>query len=125
MTTTGQAFNASKEQQAPQCSAADVSEQNYLVQVVNRESWFTARSDKSLLVGMELDASQAIAVGCRGGGCGMCKIRVLAGRYDSKRMSRAHISEQEQAEDYVLACRIYPRSDLVIESDHFTVKPEL
>lgn len=92
---------------------------HYRIEVRNRHSQFLARPGKTLLVAMELAASQAIAVGCRGGGCGMCKIRVLAGQYDSKRMSRAHISEQEQADGFALACRVLPRSDLVIESDHF------
>jgi len=92
---------------------------HYRIEVRNRHSQFMASPGKTLLVAMELAASQAIAVGCRGGGCGMCKIRVLAGQYDSKRMSRAHISEQEQADGFALACRVLPRSDLVIESDHF------
>ncbi len=91
----------------------------YRIEVRNRHSEFLAQPGKTLLVAMELAASQAIAVGCRGGGCGMCKIRVLAGEYDRKRMSCAHISEQEQAAGFALACRVLPRSDLVIESDHF------
>jgi len=102
-----------------QSNNPDPIQETYRVQVVNREAEFQARADKSLLVGMELASSQAIAVGCRGGGCGMCKIRVLAGEYDTKRMSRAHVSEQEQAEGFALACRVLPRSDMTIESDHF------
>lgn len=43
----------------------------------------------------------------------------MDGQYDSKRMSRAHISEQDEADGIALACRIFPRSDLLIESDHF------
>lgn len=89
------------------------------IQVVNRNQEYLCRDDKSLLVGMELQNTQAIEVGCRGGGCGMCKIRILDGEFEKKRMSRAHISEAEEGEGFALACRILPRGDMVIESDHF------
>ena len=89
------------------------------INVVNRNMEYLCRDDKTLLVGMELENARAIEVGCRGGGCGMCKIRILEGDYESKRMSRAHVSEEEQAQGYALACRVIPRGDMVIESDHF------
>lgn len=89
------------------------------IQVVNRNEEYLCRDDKSLLVGMELQNAHAIEVGCRGGGCGMCKIRILDGEFEKKRMSRAHVSEVEEAEGFALACRILPRGDMVIESDHF------
>lgn len=91
----------------------------YRISVINRNDDYLCREDKTLLVGMEQCNGHLIDVGCRGGGCGLCKIRILEGEFESKRMSRAHISEQEEAEGYALACRIFPRSDMVIESDHF------
>ena len=89
------------------------------VQVVNRNEEYQCREDKTLLVGMERRGAHAIDIGCRGGGCGVCKIRVLKGEYERKRMSRAHISEAEESSGYALACRIFPRSEMVIESDHY------
>ena len=56
----------------------------------------------------------AIAVGCRGGGCGVCRIQVLSGRYESRPMSRSRISAADEAEHIVLACRIVPQSDIEI-----------
>ena len=91
----------------------------YNIDVTNRQQSFTAINGYSLLVAMERSGTQAIKVGCRGGGCGMCKVRVVNGRYDSKRMSRAHVSEYDQQQGIVLACRIFPQTDLVIESDLF------
>ena len=55
-----------------------------------------------------------IPVGCRGGGCGVCRVRVLSGEYATKRMSRAHVSEADEAEGVVLACRLLPASDIVV-----------
>ncbi|MBA4501480.1 2Fe-2S iron-sulfur cluster-binding protein [Marinobacterium marinum] len=78
---------------------------------------FSARSDISVLVAMERAGRQLIPVGCRGGGCGKCRIRILRGEYFSKRMSRAWISPEQEREGQVLACRVFARSDLLIEPD--------
>lgn len=81
------------------------------------EDGFPASPEVSLLVAMELAGQRLIPVGCRGGGCGQCRIRILQGDYFSKRMSRAWISPQQEAEGTVLACRVFARSDLLIEPD--------
>ena len=53
-----------------------------------------------------------LPVGCRRGGCGICRVRVTSGQYRAVVMSRAHISAEEVADGVVLACCIYPLSDL-------------
>lgn len=55
-----------------------------------------------------------LPVGCRRGGCGVCRARVLKGDYRRDPMSRAHVSEMDEAAGLVLACSIYPLSDLVL-----------
>lgn len=70
---------------------------------------------QSLLLAMERTGKQVVAVGCRGGGCGLCKIKVLEGDYVTKKMSTKHISEKDQRQQVILACRAFPRSDLVFE----------
>lgn len=92
----------------------------HTITLVDTGEDFFCREDQHLLQGMQnfqigkamLDT---IPVGCRGGGCGICRIRILSGDYESKKMSRKHITEAEQAAGTVLACRIYPRQDLDIE----------
>ncbi len=76
---------------------------------------FTVPDGEPLLRAMELAGCRAIAVGCRGGGCGICKVRILSGDFKSGRMSRQHIADDELQQGYVLACRIIPQSDLEIE----------
>ncbi len=85
--------------------------------VKDRETgeYFECSQEQSLLVAMERTHPGLIKVGCRGGGCGTCKIRVLEGDYITKVMSKAQVSEQEKQLGYVLACRAYPRSDLLFE----------
>lgn len=80
-----------------------------------QEYSFELNGEDSVLVASEKSMSNAIPIGCRGGGCGLCKIKVSSGKYLSNRMSKAHITEREALQGYALACRIYPLSDLKIE----------
>lgn len=68
--------------------------------------------NESILKGMARFGQKGIPVGCCGGGCGICKIAISSGEYDSKVMSRQHASAEEQARGIVLACRVFPRSDI-------------
>ncbi|MBB5374286.1 2Fe-2S iron-sulfur cluster-binding protein [Acidocella aromatica] len=53
-----------------------------------------------------------LPVGCRRGGCGVCRARVLSGNYRTDPMSRAHVSEADEAVGLVLSCAIYALGDL-------------
>ncbi|WP_338038006.1 2Fe-2S iron-sulfur cluster-binding protein [Marinobacter salexigens] len=64
---------------------------------------------------MESQGLKCVPVGCRGGGCGFCKVTVLSGDYECGKMSRVHAPEEAQAKGEVLACRIYPLTDLIVE----------
>jgi ferredoxin len=63
---------------------------------------------QTLLEGMESLGKKGIPVGCRGGGCGVCKVQILSGTYTKRVMSREHVSEQDEAHGCVLACRVRP-----------------
>lgn len=76
---------------------------------------FACSGTQSILEGMERLGRRGIPSGCRNGGCGVCKIQVLQGEFTSRVMSRAHVSEDEQARGVVLACRTRPTSDLVVK----------
>lgn len=96
-----------------------MSEKSFYIHVVNRDHEFECRQNQALLIGMESRNGKSIRVGCRGGGCGICKIKVITGDYESKAMSRKHISAEEQQAGFALACRVFPRSNLVVEADHY------
>jgi len=91
--------------------------QVYRIEVVNRKLNFYCSEDQVLLVGMEHRNERFIRVGCRGGGCGICKVRIIDGDYETKRMSRTHISKAEEKQGYALACQVLPRGDLLIDSE--------
>lgn len=54
----------------------------------------------------------ALDVGCRSGGCGVCRVEVLHGDYHCGDMSAEQVSPECRAARIALACRLYPGSDL-------------
>lgn len=86
-------------------------------QVFNRTTGdsFSCDADQSVLKAMEQRGFTCVPVGCRGGGCGFCKIRVVLGEFASGKMSKAHAPPEAINKGEVLACRIYPLTDLTIE----------
>lgn len=70
---------------------------------------------ESLLEGLHRLGLRGIPVGCRGGGCGVCKVEVLGGEFQTRAMSREHVSADDVAHRRLLACRVYPASDLSLK----------
>lgn len=92
--------------------------QAHLITIDGTHESFRCRDDMHVLDAMERAACCAIPVGCRNGGCGACKVRVLSGRYARRKMSRAVVSVEEEAQGYTLACKTYPQSDLQLRPVH-------
>lgn len=67
---------------------------------------------QTVLRGMESLGNRGIPVGCREGGCGVCKVEIVEGTYRKRVMSREQVSEDDERADRVLACCIWPTSDL-------------
>ncbi len=85
------------------------------INLSKQDESFRCKTSESVLHGMARLGKKGIPLGCRGGGCGVCKIQVLQGDYQRKTMSRSHISPEEERQGCVLACRIYPSSSLDIK----------
>ena len=75
---------------------------------------FFCPPDERVLIAMERGGQSFIPVGCRGGGCGVCRVKVLEGPYVTGPMSRLHVDAVEKEEGYALACRLYPRGSLTL-----------
>lgn len=65
-------------------------------------------------MGLLKNLPRRLPVGCRRGGCGICRARIMSGDYQRDNMSRAHVSLADEAEGIVLSCCIYPLGDLVL-----------
>lgn len=81
---------------------------------------FPCRDSETVIAALERAAGfgaaavggRRVPVGCRQGGCGVCRVHVLDGRYRVGAQSRAHVSAEESGEGIALACRLIPETDL-------------
>ena len=77
---------------------------------------YACDEQETVLNGMARLGRKGIPVGCRGGGCGVCKVQVTRGDYRTTRtMSRGHVSVDEEEHGTVLACCIQAQSDLSLK----------
>ena len=85
------------------------------VRILDTGESYRCGDDETVLAGMESLGRKGIPVGCRNGGCGVCKVEITTGRYAARKMSRDHVSEDDERHGRVLACRIRPTSDLELK----------
>ena len=85
------------------------------ITIVGTGEIFTCARSQHLLTGMLSLGKRGIPSGCHGGGCGVCKVKIRQGQYDTLPMSLQHVSCEEQVQGIVLACRTFPRSNLSLE----------
>ncbi|ATG48126.1 ferredoxin [Celeribacter ethanolicus] len=89
------------------------------IRIKGCETDILCAEDQKVLMAMEqtihFPNPRPVRVGCRKGGCGACRVKVTKGSYTAEKSSRTHVTEEEAAEGYALACRISPRSDLELE----------
>ena len=86
------------------------------VTVTQTGETFACAIGDSVLQGMLRLGRKGIPVGCVNGGCGVCKVRILEG--DIKQLgpvSRAHVTVDEEACGYTLACRVGPVTPVRLE----------
>lgn len=88
---------------------------SHQITVAEAGACFACPADERVLIAMERQGLRHLPVGCRGGGCGICRVRVTAGRYRTRKMSRVHVSEADEAAGIVLACRLIPETDLSLQ----------
>ena len=87
----------------------------YTIKDAETGTEYFGRDDESIFRSMHKSGRSIFKGGCEGGGCGVCKVQIHEGEYVKfKNMSRAHVSEDEEAQDIVLACCVKPLGDIVL-----------
>ena len=87
----------------------------YQVLVRDTGARFVCRGDEFVLEAMKRACAGPVHYGCFGGGCGVCRMKIVSGAYHAeKKMSAAHVTEEEQNEGIVLICCVKPCGDLVL-----------
>jgi len=89
---------------------------SHQVTIENTGERFRCRGEDHVLAAMELAVCKGIPVGCRNGGCGACKVQITQGEYETRKMSRAVVSIEEEARGVALACKVYPHSDISVKA---------
>lgn len=87
----------------------------YQISIRNTAETYVCDEAVNLLKAIAQLRRKGIPSGCRNGGCGICKVRVIAGDYAKAKMSRAVVSQEEEEHGYALACKVCPRSNMEIE----------
>jgi len=86
------------------------------VRVKQTGETYACATNESLLRGMVRLGRKGIPVGCVNGGCGVCKVRIVEGSVTALGpVSRAHVSEDEEACGVTLACRVAPACAVTLE----------
>ena len=86
------------------------------VQVAQTGEAYACADNESLLAGMLRLGRKGIPVGCVNGGCGVCKVHIVEGECQSLGpISRAHVSAEEEAAGFTLACRVAPVTAVRLE----------
>ncbi|WP_328702336.1 2Fe-2S iron-sulfur cluster-binding protein [Alicyclobacillus suci] len=91
----------------------------FTVQIVDgqwKDAVFVCDDQESLLDAARKQGIK-ISFGCRGGGCGMCKVKVQSGYFERGVSSKAVLPDEERVLNYTLACKTYPRSNLCVSME--------
>jgi 3-phenylpropionate/trans-cinnamate dioxygenase ferredoxin reductase subunit len=89
--------------------------ESHRVELTQTGESYTCLPNENMLQGMARLGRRGIPIGCLNGGCGICKVAVETGEWQSTGpMSRAHVSAEEEARGVVLACRATPCTDIRI-----------
>jgi ferredoxin len=67
------------------------------------------------VLGAILRSGALVFFGCMGGGCGVCKMRLISGQLEYGRYSVAVLSEEDKGKGFFLSCQARPLSDLTIQ----------
>jgi ferredoxin len=85
----------------------------YKIIVENAENQEYECASAQDLLSPAISARVPFIVACRSGGCGICKIKVIDGQFERGKCSK-NVLPDEERNNYSLACKTYPRSDMVI-----------
>lgn len=82
--------------------------------VAVRDKEIVVKENETILNASQRQAG-GIFVGCKGGGCGMCKVKIVSGHTLDGIASKSVLSDEDHSAGYRLSCQSVPITDMVIE----------
>ena len=87
--------------------------EKFVILIEDTGEKFTCGPTRNVLKAMEQLGRKGIPVGCRGGGCGVCRVQIVhGGPYRTGKMSREQVPLKDEQQGICLACKLFPESDL-------------
>jgi CDP-4-dehydro-6-deoxyglucose reductase len=80
---------------------------------------FQAQANESLLAA-GIRQGIGLPYGCKDGACGSCKCKLVLGQVQQSNFQRKALSEDEEAQGFVLTCSAKALSDITLESRQVT-----
>ena len=80
---------------------------------------FQAQAGESLLAA-GIRQGIGLPYGCKDGACGSCKCKLVSGQVQQSNFQRKALSEEEEAQGFVLTCSASAMSDITLESRQVT-----
>lgn len=80
---------------------------------------FEAHAGESLLAA-GIRQGIGLPYGCKDGACGSCKCKLVSGQVQQSNFQRKALSEEEEAQGFVLTCSARAQSDITLESRQVT-----
>lgn len=89
---------------------------SFSVRVPGRDVTFACVPGETVLQAMARSSEKPLSSGCLGGGCGVCRVRVNEGDWEvTGPISADHVSPQDMKAGIMLACKLRPLSDIVLD----------
>lgn len=86
----------------------------HIILVKDKNKSHTCSEKKHLMDGLYV-CEELVPKACHNGACGLCKIKVHSGDFKKLKMNRKHISQEEENDNVLLGCKVFPKSDMEIE----------
>ena len=92
----------------------------YTISIQDSGETFECDEEQNVLAAMERLGRKGIPVGCRGGGCGVCRVQVTYPEateeaYRTLKMSKTQVSDADRRIGIALACKLVPLADLTVK----------
>ena len=89
----------------------------YQITLVDSGICFSCQAEQNVLAAMMRLGQRGIPLGCRGGGCGICRVQVVdGGPYHTLKMSRVQVSAEDLTAGICLACKLIPEGPLTLRA---------
>jgi ferredoxin len=93
----------------------------FTIKITDTNGQWIGSDTESILDGAQRNRVK-IPYACKGGGCGLCKVRVEEGEFERGRSSMAVLPNDERSLNYTLACKTYPKGNMKIQLDMYRTK---